>query len=427
MTLLLRQVKIIDPTSAHHGQVKDVLIRNGKIAAIRKRVPGSFKRTVAHEGLMISPGWIDVGTFIGDPGMEHIETMQSASKAAAAGGFTGMVMLPNTEPALQSKSEIEYILNRSRSMISRVFPLGALTKACQGNEMAELVDMHHAGAVGFTDGMHSIQEAGVLLRGLEYVKTFGGIVVNHPDTEDIGAQGMIHEGSVSVSLGLVGKPDLAEALMVKRDIDLLRYSNSRLHVLNISSAKSVELVRAAKTEGLNLSCSVPVMNLVETDERMLGFDSNLKVRPPLRSESDRIALVEGIADGTIDFVTSNHQPVEVERKKLEFAYAAYGSIGLQTVLPLLIKGLGRKKSPERIVQLLSLAPRRHFNLPVPSIDQGKMAEITLFDLNSQWELSQDKIHSKSLNSAYVGIPLKGRSLGVVNGEKVHLGDGLGDS
>ncbi|MDH3651764.1 MAG: dihydroorotase [Saprospiraceae bacterium] len=420
MHLLLKQVKIIDPTSSHHGQIKDVLVRNGKIDSIRKSVPGKFSNLLQQPGLMISPGWMDVGAFIGDPGLEHIETMETAAVAAAAGGFTCVVMLPNTNPALQSKSEIEYIHNRSRSMITTILPFGALTKGCHGKEMAELVDMYHAGAVAFTDGINSIQEAGVMLRGLEYVKTFDGIVANHPDTHDIGTKGMIHEGSVSVSLGLVGKPDLAEALMVKRDIDLLRYSGSQLHILNISSAKSVKLIREAKQEGLRITCSVPVMNLVDTEAKLLTFNSNLKVKPPLRSETDRATLVNGIVDGTIDFITSNHRPVEIERKKLEFAYADFGAIGLQTVFPLLQHGLGKRKKVDRMVHLLSIAPRKFLGIPIPSIERGNPAEITIFHPDKKWMLHRENVHSKSQNSAYMEMSLKGASIGVVNRGKIRI-------
>ncbi|NND08543.1 MAG: dihydroorotase [Saprospiraceae bacterium] len=413
MQLLLKQVRIVDPTSTHHNQVKDVFINRGKIEAIRNQISGK-SHVFQVAGACISPGWIDVGTFVGDPGFEEIETLTSASKAASNGGYTALAVLPNTNPSIQSKAEVEYVVHRAAPLITNIYPLGALTLGCKGKEMAELVDMHHAGAIAFTDGKHSVQDAGVLLRSLEYVKIFDGLVINQPATRGLSADGIIHEGAVSVSLGLRGLPDLSEVLMIKRDIDLLRYSDSALHIMNVSSEGGLSLIADAKKEGLQLTCSVAVQNLLETVDRTAGFDANFKVIPPLRSENDRKALLSALRDGTIDFVNSNHRPVNIEGKKLEFAYADFGISALETAFGMLLKASRKTKKLDGLVNALSINARKALGIPIPSIIRGGNAELTLFhpELNTRFETST--FASKSKNNPYLQQELPGHVLGVIN-------------
>lgn len=419
MQLLLKQVRIIDPTSTYHNQVKDVLINKGKIEAIRNQI-SSKSQVFKVPGTCISPGWMDVGSFIGDPGHEEIETLDTASQAASKGGFTSLAMLPNTQPSIQSKAEVEYVIHRAAPLITNIYPLGALTVGCKGQDMAELVDMHYAGAVAFTDGKKSIQDAGVLLRSLEYVKIFNGLVINQPATRGLTPGGIIHEGPVSVSLGLRGLPDLSEVLMIKRDIDLLRYSESTLHIMNVSSEGGLSLIADAKDEGLQLTCSVAVQNLLETVERVAGFDANYKVIPPLRSEKDREALLAALSNGTIDFVNSNHRPVNIEGKKLEFAYADFGISALETAFSMLLKACGRPKKLDRLVEALSIKPRKALGLPIPSISRGGVAELTLFHPDQSTTYEVKDFASKSKNNPYLGMEMPGRVLGVINKDQSAL-------
>jgi dihydroorotase len=421
MQLLLKQVKIIDPTSSSHQQVKDILIKDGVIEAIRNTVSKDV-RTLKVEGACVSPGWLDVGAFAGEPGFEHVETLESLSEAAAKGGFTSVAVVPNTQPTLHSKSEINFILKNATSLITTILPLGAITRDCGGAEMAEIIDMHHAGAIAFTDGKKPVQNAGVLLRALEYVKAFGGLIVNHPNQTGVSPDGLIHEGIISVSLGLRGLPDVMEVLMLKRDIDLLRYSDSRLHVLNISSKDCLPIVADAKAEGLDISCSVPALNLEAPVDRIGDFNGNYKVLPPIRSEENRLALIEALKDGTIDFITSNHRPVDIEAKKLEFAYASFGISSLETSYGSISKAFGRNRGLTQIVQALAINNRRIFGLEIPSIERGNPAEITIFHpgLNTNYE--QSRFASKSKNNPYLGHELPGKILGVVNKGMMRLFD-----
>jgi len=421
MQLLLKQVRIIDPTSTCHNQVKDVLINKGKIEAIRNQI-SSKSKVFKVPGTCISPGWMDVGSFIGDPGHEEIETLDTASQAASKGGFTSLAMLPNTQPAIQSKAEVEYVIHRAAPLITNIYPLGALTVGCKGQDMAELVDMHYAGAVAFTDGKKSIQDAGVLLRSLEYVKIFNGLVINQPATRGLTPGGIIHEGPVSVSLGLRGLPDLSEVLMIKRDIDLLRYSGSTLHIMNVSSEGGLSLIADAKEEGLHLTCSVAVQNLLEKVERVAGFDANYKVIPPLRSEKDRKALLAALSNGTIDFVNSNHRPVNIEGKKLEFAYADFGISALETAFSMLLKAWGRPKKLDRLVEALSIKPRKALGLPIPTIGRGGVADLTLFHPDQSTTYEEKDFASKSKNNPYLGMEMPGRVLGVINKDQSALFD-----
>ena len=418
MQLLLKQVKIIDPTSAHHGQTKDVLLRNGVIQSIRNSISEDV-RTLRWKGACISPGWVDIGAFVGDPGLEHIETLESLCQTAMLGGFTRVAVLPNTEPSLQSKSEIEYIIRRSEKEIVDVLPIGAMTTHCKGEHLAEMIDMHHAGAIAFSDGMRPTQNPGLLLRALEYVSQFGGMIMNHPNTKGLKPNGLVHEGEVSVSLGLQGIPSIAETMMVKRDIEILRYSESKLHIQNISCKESLDLIRQAKEEGLNLTASVASLNLAYTSSKVQDFDVNFKVLPPLRTEEDRQALIEGVVDGTIDAITSNHRPVDLERKALEFAYADFGISNLQTSFHAALIGLG-EKGLQGIIQGMSTGPRNILGLTPATIEKNNEAEITIFHPGMEQMISPHQFASKSKNNPFLNENLAGTVLGIIKGKHVSV-------
>jgi dihydroorotase len=414
MQVLLKSARIMDGSTENRKQ--DILIHNGRIESIEEHISTPKGATVWESpNLCVSPGWLDVGVYAADPGYEHREDLNSAAAAAAAGGFTAMACFPNTDPALHTKSEILYVKNKAKDLPVHCYPIGAVSQGCEGKDMAELFDMHAAGAVAFSDGKRAVQDAGLLLRALQYAKAFNGLIINVPHHKTIAAGGQMHEGLMSTSLGLKGLPALAEELMVQRDLSLLEYSGGRLHIHLISTAKSVALVRAAKKAGLPVTCSVAVANLCFTDGKMADFDSNWKVVPPLRGDSDVKALLEGLMDGTIDFICSNHTPWHEEAKNLEFTYADFGMIGLETTFALCQTFLSNTLSIRDLVEKLSLAPRRVLGLDVPQITVGQRAEITVFDPDAEWVLEAKDIRSKSKNTPFIGQTFKGRVLGVFSG------------
>jgi dihydroorotase len=412
MLQLLKKARIIQGNTESRAQ--DILIRDGVIEAIGEHLmPPPETKIWESPNLCVSPGWLDVGVYAADPGYEHREELRTAAEAAAAGGFTAMACFPNTDPALHTKSEILYVKNKAAELPVHCYPIGAISQGCEGKDLAELFDMHAAGAVAFSDGKRSVQDAGLLLRALQYAKAFNGLVINVPHHKTIAAGGQMHEGLMSTSLGLKGLPVLAETLMVQRDLSLLEYAEGRLHIHLISTAKSVELIRTAKKAGLPVTCSVAVVNLCFTDEKLADFDSNWKIVPPLRSHKDTAALLEGLADGTIDFICTNHTPWHEEAKNLEFPYADFGMIGLETAFSLSQTFLAKHLSLQDWVEKISLAPRRVLGLPIPKIAEGERAELTVFDPELEWVLGEKDIRSKSKNTPFVGQTFTGKVLGVI--------------
>jgi dihydroorotase len=410
MELLLKNVKLFGAPEKKDGPT-DILIRDGVIEAIGSKLSAaSDARVWEMPGACASPGWMDVGAHGCDPGFEHREDLYTLVDAAAAGGFTAVACMPNTHPTLHSKSEILYVKNKTAGGPVDVYPIGAVSVGCDGKDIAELYDMHTAGAVAFSDGAVPVQDAGLLLRSLQYVRAFNGLIINEPRHKTLSASGQMHEGLVSTSLGLKGIPALAESITVQRDLSLLEYAEGRLHLHLISVAKSVALIRAAKKSGLPVTCSVAAVNLCFTDEQLIGFDSNWKIMPPLRSRADVDALWEGLADGTIDFICSNHTPWDEEAKNLEFPYAAFGMTGLETAF-----ALCRTYTPlatELLIEKLGVGPRAVLQMPVPEIKPGAPASLTLFDPDAVEVFKSER--SRSRNTPFLDRPLKGRVLGIVN-------------
>lgn len=419
MVLLVKQATIIDPHSPFHGQIKDLHIQDGIIKAIGDDLSVEGAETLVQEGLNVSPGWLDLGMQIGDPGFEHREDIASATKAAALGGYTGIAPFPNTNPVMDTKAALNYWGNQSSNNLVDILPIAAITSGCNGKDITEMIDMQRAGAVAFSDGSHSTQNNGVMMRALQYVTAFDGIVINRPFDKSLGGDGHIHEGITSTVLGMLGISHLAEDMMVVRDINLAAYTESKVHIHGISTAGAVELIRQAKKEGIKVSCSVSPLNLFFQDERLENFDSNFKVLPPLREKTDSEALIEGILDGTIDCVISNHVPVEEEHKKLEFAYADFGVIGLETCYALLSTHK-QEISQEKWVELLAIHPRNILGLPVPEIKEGAAANLTFFVPDWQWTFTEASIGSKSVNTPFLGYEFKGKVFGIVNGHKSHF-------
>lgn len=420
MSLVLRNIRIVAPGNPLHGETTDIYIKNGKIAAIGDVSPEGNFQEWHYEGACLSPGWMDVGTMSGDPGMEHREDFHSLEQAALAGGFTALALLPNTHPAVDSKSQVEYIKSKTAGSPVDFLPVGAATVSCAGKEMAEMMDMHEAGAIAFSDGFHPILHSGILLRCLQYAHGFGGLILHFPFDKTLTVDGQMHEGEVSTSLGLPGLPALSEEIMVQRDIQLVAYSGARLHLFSISSAGAVDLIRKAKAKGLPVTCSVAVANLALDDTHLVDFDTNFKVMPPLRTAKDIAALKKGLQDGTIDFITSNHTPLDTEAKDLEFSYADFGIIGLETAFAAANTAIEKSLSTEELVEKMAYTPRQILRLPVPGIEVGAAANFTLFHPTEKWTFKETHIFSKSKNTPFVGTEFTGKVLGVVKGAHSHL-------
>ena len=418
MEILLRQVSIIDPSSPFHQQQADIFIQNGHITDIGS-IDREADRVISMEGLCVSPGWVDVFAHFCDPGLEYKETMETGAAAAAAGGYTDVMILPNTQPVLHNKSGIEYVVQRSRSLPVQVHPIAAITKNAEGKELAEMYDMHQSGAVAFTDGLNTVQSPGLLLKALQYIRAIDKAIIQVPEDKSISATGLMHEGVVSTRLGLPGKPAISEELMIARDIELAKYTGSKIHFTGISTARSLELVRTAKQQGVKISCSIAPYHLCFSDEDLLGYDTNLKVNPPLRSKADVEALRKGLADGTIDCIASHHLPQDKDHKIVEFEYAHYGMTGLETAFAV-VNTCAPQIGMNRLLELFSFNPRKIFGLPALRIDVQEPASLTLFQPSEKWVVGSSR--SKSRNTAFTGHELTGKPSGIINKDQLFLND-----
>jgi len=417
MTILVRQAKIIDPSSPFHLQTADLLIENGVLTSIEPTISSQTDKIVDVPGLHVSPGWVDVFAHFCDPGLEFKETLETGAAAAAAGGYTDVMVLPNTTPVVHNKATVEYIVQKSRTLPVRVHPIGSITRNNEGKELAEMYDMEQSGAVAFSDGTCSVQSSGLLLKALQYVKAVDKTIIQLPDDRAINPGGLMNEGVVSTRLWLPGRPAIAEELMIARDIELVKYTGSRLHFTGISTAKSVALIRQAKAEGLYVTCSVTPYHLFFSDEDLKDYDTNLKVNPPLRPKADRDALRGALLDGTIDCIATHHLPQDIDNKVSEFEYAKYGMIGLQTAFAV-VRTAVPELSVERLVELFAIAPRNIFGLPATAIHKGARLSLSLFAYNEEWYFEHN--YSKSANSPFLGKTLTGRPLGIINQGKLFL-------
>ncbi len=422
MDLLIKHATVINAESEYHQQTVDILIKAGKIDKIAPLISVDNTPDLTIEGLYVLPGLIDVGIIIGDPGYEHREDLYSANKAAAAGGFTAVACYPNTHPVVDSKSGIRYIKNNAENLAVDFYPIGAVSEHCDGKDITEMIDMYRSGAIAFSDGLHAIQHNGMMMRALQYVKSFDGLIINHPHDASIAGDGQINEGEVSTMLGMKGIPDMAEELMVHRDIYLAEYTDSRVHLSNVSTKGAVDMIRKAKKEGIKVSASVAAINLCYTDQEVLNFDSNFKILPPLRSSADVLALKEGLKDGTIDFISSNHVPLEEEAKKKEFSFADFGAAGLETSFVLSWQNLKNQFSIEDMERFWSSSPRKLLGLPLPKIEEGAKANFTLFQPEQFWTHKRQTRNSKSFNSPFIDQTFQGAILGIINGQKSEFFD-----
>jgi len=420
MKVLLKQATIVCPSSPFNGQVKDILIDKGSITKIGDVANEHAEQVIALPYLHVSIGWMDVFAHFCDPGLEYRETLETGSRAAAAGGFTDVMVLPNTNPAVHNKSQVEYIVQKTKSLPVNIYPVGAVTKNAAGNDLAEMYDMQQAGAIAFGDGNNAIQSSGLLIKALQYVKAFNGTIIQIPDDKSIAANGLMNEGIVSTQLGLPGKPAMAEELMVARDIKLARYAGSRLHFTGVTTAKSLEYIKRAKAGGIEISCSVTPYHLFFCDGDLASYDTNLKVNPPLRTRSDRDAVLKGLLDGTVDCIASHHIPQNYDGKVCEFEYAKNGMIGLESLFGVVWSMVNGEWSIEHLIERLSISPRAIFGLSLPEIKEGAAASLTLFDPSAEYIFDETMIASKSKNSAFIGKQLKGKVIGIINKNQVVL-------
>jgi dihydroorotase len=417
MKILIRKAHIIDPASPFHNSVQDIFINNDLIEEIGAGLASTADQVIDVQGLHVSPGWVDVFANFNDPGYEFKETLETGAMAAAAGGFTHVFVIPNTKPAIDSKSQVEYIRRRSAYLPVNIHPIGAITKNADGKDLAEMYDMHSSGSVAFSDGVHPIQSSGLLLKALQYVKSFNGVVMQIPDDNTVGSYGLMNEGIVSTRLGLPGKPAMAEELMVARDLKLARYAESRIHFTGVSSAKSLEYIHRSKQGGIEVTASVTPFHVYFIDEDLTGYDTNLKVLPPLRTAKDRLALREAMLNDVIDCIATHHQPHEWDSKVCEFEHARFGMTGLETCFGVM-RSVG--VSAEKFVQLAASNPRRIFGLPQASLKKHEKADLTLFLPDVTFTLEERHIRSKSKNTPFIGRQLTGSVIGIINGDKLFL-------
>lgn len=413
MKVLIKSSEIIDRTSTFHGQRKNILIEDGRISSITDHEP-TAEVIIEGKNLKVSPGWLDMRTSAGDPGFEHKEDIESIGRAAAFGGFTGIVCMPVTKPVIQSKDVIGYIKGKSRDQLVEVYPAAAVTLERQGKELSEMMDLHYAGAVAFTDGDRPLWHADILLKSLQYLQAFDGLLIEHAEELELTHHGQMNESIESALLGLKGIPKIAEELIVERDLNVLKYTGGKIHFAHVSSPGSIERIREAKHQGLNVTCDIAVYQLILDDSMLGSFDTNLKVNPPLRSKEDIGLFWKALQEGVIDAVVSDHIPQDEESKNMEFDLAEFGIIGLETAFALLRTHSEGKMSVEELVEKITVNPRKILKLEMPVIAEGQEANLTVFDPDFEWTFSEKDIRSKSKNTPFVGARLKGKAVAVFN-------------
>lgn len=418
-SLLIKNVNIIDPNSDFNNSKKDILLKNGLIVKIEDNIQVNNLDTVQEENLHVCPGLFDFSVDFPDPGNEQRETLESGLFSSKSGGFTGVGLQPTYKPARDKKSEILFCKNTTKDFGIDVVPFGAISKELKGEQLAEMFDMYNAGALAFSDNMRPVHNSGLFSRALLYAKNFNGLIISFPYEEKISPNGLINEGVVSTKLGLEGIPDLSEELMVNRDLLINRYHEGRLHFNILSSKKSLKQIKVAKKTQNNLSCGTSIFHLLFDDEIIDQFDNRFKILPPFRTKEDRNALLEGVKNGTIDVITSYHQPNEKEITNVEFSLSPFGSIGTQVCFPLALTYLKEYIGLEKIVQCMSINPRTILQHEVPIIKEGYEANMTLFDPDKKWTYDKKNNTSMSENTGLFGSELNGFVHGTIHKSNYH--------
>jgi dihydroorotase len=416
MKLIIREAKIIDLQSSFHNQTVDLQIENGILTKIGSKLSNEKKiEELKLDNLHVSQGWFDSSVSLGEPGFEDRETIENGLNVAAKSGFTAIALQPNSNPIIDNQSQVNFVKSKAQNKATDLYPIGALTKNSEGKDLAELYDMKNAGAVAFGDYGKNLDNSNLLKIALQYTQDFDGLVIAFSQDANIKGNGVANEGIVSTRLGLKGIPNLAEELLVVRNLFILEYTGGKLHIPTISTTKSVALIKEAKAKGLPVTCSVAVHHLVMTDEKLDGFDTRYKVSPPLRKEVDRKALLEGVLDGTIDMITSDHNPIDIEHKKMEFDWAKNGTIGLESAFGSLLTVL-----PLEVVVSKLTSGKSLFGIENQIINEGSKATITLFNPSTESIFTKENILSKSKNSAFIGQTMKGKVYGIVNNKQLIL-------
>ncbi|HEA29966.1 MAG TPA: dihydroorotase [Leeuwenhoekiella sp.] len=409
MNIRITSATLIDNQHNLNGQEVCIRIKDGKIDAIEPQLDAQDGETVIHhKNLKVSSGWFDSSVNLGEPGHEERETLANGLQVAARSGFTSIAAQPTTVPVIDNNSSVRYLRDRAAQHAVDLFPIGALTQGASGIDLAELYDMHQGGAVAFGDYQQGVDNPNLLKLALQYVQGFGGLVLAFPQSKQLVGKGIVNEGIPATNLGLKGIPALAESLQIARDLHVLEYTGGKLHIPTISTKAAVALIGEAKTKGLDVTCSVAIAHLVFTDEALSEFDTRYKLMPPLRAEEDRQALIAGLKDGTIDMVCSDHDPIDIENKKLEFDHAMYGTIAQEVTY----KALLSLVSEEKAVRLLTAA-RERFTGEKSTITAGKPANLTFFSTEGTSVYTKDHIFSKSKNSAFLGQQLPGTVHGII--------------
>ncbi len=417
--LVIRGGHVVDPANGI-DEKRDILIENGKIAAVDSKIDKGEAESFDATGLVVAPGFIDLHVHLREPGKEGAETIVTGLEAAAAGGFTAVCPMPNTRPVNDSALVTRHILGRAAEGGGvRVYPVGAVTKGSEGEELAEIESMHAAGAVAFSDDGQPIWNSRILRRALEYCKALDVPLIEHCEDKHLAAGGALNEGEWSVRMGLPGIPALAEELPVARNAEMARLTGGRIHIAHLSTRGSLEIVRRAKAEGVGITCEVTPHHFTMTDDACANFDTNAKMNPPLRTQEDVDALIEGLADGAVDAIATDHAPHSPREKEQDFASAPFGIIGLETALGLALDRLfhTKKISLTRLVELLSTHPARVLGVLGGSLTVGAAADITIFDTEKRWTYHVADSRSKSRNSPFDGREFKGGPVAtLVSGE-----------
>ena len=427
MKSLIKNVRVIDPALSL-DEVADILIDGQTIAQVGKNIECADAEIFDRDGCIAVPGLVDIHVHLRDPGQEYKETIETGTAAAAHGGFTGICSMPNTNPTTDNATTIDYVLDKAaQAGHCRVYPSGACTKGLKGESLSEMGDMVLHGAVAFTDDGRGVQNSGVMRRVMDYAKMFNKVVMSHCQDEDLVGPGQVNEGVVSTRLGLAGWPATGEELQIQRDIALSELTGCPIHIQHIPSARGVELVREGKARGIQVTCEVTPHHLVlNEDDITTTYNTNLKMNPPLRSKADNAALIEGIKDGTIDCIVTDHAPHADHEKAREFELAPFGMTGLETSLGVILTYLVDPGliTYNELVELMAIKPREILRLDQVTLKQGSVADITIFDPEVTWTVQSDDMYSKSHNSGFLGYTLKGRATDVFVGGTVTCKDGV---
>jgi dihydroorotase len=418
MKALLKSLKVIDKQSTWHQQTVDLLIVDGKIQKIGKSIKAEGVKAYDLKGCSVSPGFVDMNCSLTEPGFEHRDDIQTTLNAAMAGGFTHVLLMPNAKPSIQNKADVEYILNKSEKHLVTALCVGALSVNREGKEMTEMYDMKGSGVIAFSDADRSIQDAGLMSRAMLYAKGINSFVINFAEDKSIAGKAKINEGVMSTILGMKGNPSLAEELMVQRDLFLAEYQEAKVHFTTISSAKSVELIKAAKKKGVQVTADVSVHHLAYDETVLEGFDSNFKLSPPLRTAFDIKALRQGLKDGTIDAISSAHKALEKEQKEVEFEIAEAGMLSLQTALPQLLSIASKNLEWADMVEALTTKPRKVLGLPSANIELHTNACLCIYNENETWKFDDKTNKSKSQNSNLYGQVLNGKVKIIINNNQL---------